>query len=289
MNNIIYRLGRAVIVFIQCLPLRLVARLGRLGGGMIFYLDARHRQVAVNNLTLCFGREKSPSEILALARENFRRIGENYASAVKTAGMTFAQLRPHLEFDGFDKLPRRKAEGPSPSIVAAVGHFGNFELYARIQDVRPDLQAATTYRALKQPGMNRLMQSLRGMNGCRFFERRTEGGGLRELMSRGSAIVGLLVDQSSVGLRAPFLGHDCHTNLAAAVLALRYDSELFPIICHRTGLAQWRLAVGERIHTHIEGIARSSRDIMGDVNLALEAAVQHDPANWFWVHRRWKN
>ena len=27
---------------------------------------------------------------------------------------------------------------------------------------------------------------------------------------------------------------------------------------------------------------------MGDVNRAFEAAVRRDPANWFWVHRRWK-
>ena len=27
---------------------------------------------------------------------------------------------------------------------------------------------------------------------------------------------------------------------------------------------------------------------MRDVNRAFEAAVRRDPANWFWVHRRWK-
>jgi Kdo2-lipid IVA lauroyltransferase/acyltransferase len=28
---------------------------------------------------------------------------------------------------------------------------------------------------------------------------------------------------------------------------------------------------------------------MRDVNAALERAVRRDPANWFWVHRRWKD
>ena len=27
---------------------------------------------------------------------------------------------------------------------------------------------------------------------------------------------------------------------------------------------------------------------MRDVNRAFETAVRRDPANWFWVHRRWK-
>src|SRR5215471_3078859 len=62
-NTLIYRIGRAVIIFIQMLPLPLVARIGRAGGGLVFHLDARHRRVALKNLTMCFGREKSSEEI----------------------------------------------------------------------------------------------------------------------------------------------------------------------------------------------------------------------------------
>jgi len=29
-------------------------------------------------------------------------------------------------------------------------------------------------------------------------------------------------------------------------------------------------------------------DIMSDINANLEAGVRSDPANWFWVHNRWK-
>ena len=288
MNNLIYFLGRMAIRLIQSLPLWLVARLGRIGGSVAFFLDGRHRRVALKNLTMCFGQEKSLAEITAIARENFRRIGENYICLVKTANMSFDDLRPHLEFAGFDRLPAGGDNGHGRNIVAAIGHFGNFELYARIQDIRPDLQGATTYRALKQPVMNRLMESLRGVNQCRYFERRTGVSDLRKLMDSRKAILGLLVDQHSLGLRAPFLGHDCHTNLAPAVLALRYDCDLYSIICHRVSLAKWRLEVGEKIMTHIDGLARSTADIMRDVNRALESAVRQDPANWFWVHRRWK-
>ena len=34
--------------------------------------------------------------------------------------------------------------------------------------------------------------------------------------------------------------------------------------------------------------ARSTTDLMRDINRAFEVAVRHDPANWFWVHNRWK-
>jgi lauroyl/myristoyl acyltransferase len=284
MDTLVYWLGAVLIALLQALPLPLVARLGRAGGALAYWLDARHRRVALNNLTVCFGREKSPEEIRAIARENFRRIGENYASAVKTSAMTMEQLRPHVEYIGLERLlpPRR--------VVNAGGHFGNFELYARFKDLAPGYQCVSTYRALKNSGLNRLMEKLRNRSGCLFFERRTEGGKLRATMNHPSVIVSLQIDQhgGARGLRLPFLGHDCSTNPSPAVFALRYDCELYAAVCFRVGLARWQLELGEKIPTHENGQPRSIEDIMRDVNRAHEIALRRDPANWFWVHRRWK-
>lgn len=288
MNTLIYWLARTLVALVQRLPLPLVAGIGRGLGTLAFHLDARHRRVVQENLTRCFGGEKTAAEIHTLARENFRRIGENYLSAIKTAAMTAAALKPHIEFTGLDQLPAKTAAASLPNVVVAIGHFGNFELYARFGDVRTDYQSATTYRALNQPALNRLMQALRGKSGCLYFERRADGPRLRAAMNRGGIILGLLADQSSQGMRAPFLGRDCNTGLAPAVLALRYHADLYSAICYRVAPAKWRLELGQPIPTHENGQPRPSADIMRDVNLALEAAVRRDPANWFWVHRRWK-
>jgi KDO2-lipid IV(A) lauroyltransferase len=289
MNTLLYWLGRAFIGFIQMLPLKFAARLGRAGGALAFHLDERHRRVALDNLTMCFGGEKPAEEIHAIARENFRRIGENYLSAVKTAAMSFDSLRPHVEFTGLENLPAAVDGKPPRNSVVAIGHFGNFELYARLGNVHPHGKFATTFRALKQPALNRLLQDLRGRSPCLFFERRADGRALRELMAGGGVTLGLLADQSAPGLRAPFLGRNCNTGLAPAILALRYGAELSTAICYRVALAKWRLEFGKQIPTHENGRPHSSEEIMRDVNRALETAVRRDPANWFWVHRRWKD
>jgi lauroyl/myristoyl acyltransferase len=101
-------------------------------------------------------------------------------------------------------------------------------------------------------------------------------------------LLGLLADQSSKGVRIPFLGHDCDTSTAPAVFALRYHCPLHTAICYRTGLAHWEIEVGDEIPTRENGAPRSTGAIMRDVNRAFEVAVRRDPANWFWVHRRWK-
>src|SRR5215472_3437470 len=104
MDKLLYWVARAVVAFIQALPLRTVARLGRAGGALAYWLDARHRRVALANLTMCFGQEKSAVEIRSIARENFRRIGENFACAAKTASMAHEELKPFVEFVGDAKI-----------------------------------------------------------------------------------------------------------------------------------------------------------------------------------------
>jgi lauroyl/myristoyl acyltransferase len=290
MDSLLYLIARALVAFLQTLPLPWVARLGRMGGALAYRLDARHRRVALSNLTLCFGHEKSPEEIRALAKENFRRIGENYASAIKTAGMSPEALRPYFEFVGAEKiLPHETNAGPQSRVVA-IGHFGNFELYARFGQFVPVFQCATTYRGLRQHSLNRLMQSLRERSGCRFFERRSQGMELREAMNSSGLLLGLLADQNEGrgGLRLPFLGHECSTSAAPAIFALRYHCPLYTGICYRVGLGRWRIEAGDEIPTRENGKPRSTEAIMGDVNRAFEVAVRRDPANWFWVHNRWK-
>jgi KDO2-lipid IV(A) lauroyltransferase len=290
MDTLIYLFARGVVAFLQGLPLVWVAQLGRALGALAYWLDGAHRRVALENLTLCFGHEKSPAQIRAIAKENFRRIGENYCSAVKTAAMTPWEMLPHFDLTlARNILPHEADAGPQSRIVA-IGHFGNFELYARFGQFVPIFKCAATYRALKQPALNRIMVRLRKSEGCRFFERRTEAAALKAAMSDTGLLLGLLADQHAGrhGLRLPFLGHDCSTSAAPAIFALRYNCPLHTAICYRIGLAKWRIDVGDEIPTRVNGVARSTADIMGDVNRALEVAVRHDPANWFWVHKRWK-
>ena len=171
METPLYWVTRALVACFQALPLTWVARLGRLCGGLAYWVDARHRRVALSNLTMCLGREKSPAELRALAQRELPAHRRELRLRIKTAAMTFEELRPRVEFVGDARIispARRSPQG----VVAAIGHFGNFELYARFGQFAPAYKCATTYRGLRQPSLNRLMQSLRERSGCLYFERR---------------------------------------------------------------------------------------------------------------------
>jgi lauroyl/myristoyl acyltransferase len=285
MQSLIYWFTKAIVVLLQAFPLKFVARLGRACGAIAYVLDSRHRNVARENLQNAFP-EKSPDEIRAILREHFRRLGENYGCAIKTASMDRESVMALSEVIGIDKLK----DTPGKNRICAIGHFGNFELYTTLSSRLPGYQGAATFRGFKQPGLTRLLEELRNKSGCLFFERRE---GLRELMhalNRNNLFLGLLSDQHGgrKGVWVPFFGIECSTNPSAAVLALRYDAPLNPIICYRTALTRWRFEVGDEIPIHENGAPRSLEAIVLDINRAFEIAIRRDPANWFWVHKRWK-
>ena len=289
MEWFIYHIARIIVRIIQSLPLRWVARIGRGGGALAYLLDMRHRRVAYDNIKVCFGAEMPPARIQALTREHFRRLGENYACSIRTASMSNDEIGSILTVVGGDKIKKHFGSAPG-SCVIAIGHFGNFELYARANLTLPQFQFATTYRALRQPSLNRLFQDIRSRSGCLYFERRTESAQLKEALAQRPVMLGLLSDQhaSGRGIRIPFLGHDCSTTPAPAIYALRYGVPLFTAICYRVALGKWEIEIGDEIPTHEDGRPRTLKAIAIDINKALEVGVRRDPANWFWVHRRWK-
>ncbi len=289
MTSLLYWFARGAVAVMQALPLKLVAWIGRAGGRIWWWVDFKHSKLVLQNLQHAFP-DRTSRELRRIAREVFQRIAENGFAAVKTASMSVGQLARVCEVVGLEKIPPYAPGGSPSNCMSAIGHFGNFEIYTLIGSHADGWQGAATYRGMNQPGLDRIVQRMRERPECLFFERRTQARALKEALSKGGILLGLLSDQSpgKGGVTVPFFGRDCATTAAPAIFALRYDAPLFPIICYRTGLGRWRLEVGDEIPVREEGQPRSTAAIMTDVNREFEKAIRRDPANWFWVHNRWK-
>ena len=290
MEYILYLVARTAIAFIQVMPIRWVARLGRCGGAVTFWLDARHRRVALANLTRCFSNEKSAAEIKAIAKENFRRLGEVYCCSVKSAAMSDDEIKTIFTVKGGEKIPATEPDGRLTNRSFVGGHFGNFELFTRVSACIPGYRCLATYRGFSPPKLDRLIFEMRTVSGNLLFDRRTGAEELKAAMARGGMLLTLAIDQAdrSNGIELPFIGYYAWTTRAPVVLAQRYKCVIFTPICYRLGLAKWVLEIGEPIRMEENGKRRAVEDIMRDINANLEAGVRRDPANWFWVHNRWK-
>ena len=286
-SSVEYAVLKMAVLLVQSLPLKAAARLGRFLGFAAYFADTRRRRRAVHNLRCVFGREWDRNKIAAVAKENFQRLGESYCCAVKSVRMSDEQIKSHVRCVGGE--PLRQANRRAKNQIVAIGHFGNFELYSRLGQLIGLSNTAATYRALKNSAANQIMETLRRQSETRFFERRKEAEALKKSLRHGGMVLGLLADHhAGGGTAAEFLGMPCLATKAPAVLALRYRADLRAAICYRIGLAQWRIEIGEAIPLRNGNQARPIGDIIQNVQNALTEAVRRDPANWFWVHRRWR-
>jgi hypothetical protein len=192
---------------------------------------------------------------------------------------------------GQENIPPHDHPDYGISRVGLIGHFGNFELYAKISSCFHPLQFSTTYRGLDNKLGDRLLETLRSKSNCLFFERRREGAALKKAMVSQPLVIGFLADQhpGDHGIWLPFMGVECLCSTSPAVFALRYNCPIIPAFCYRLAPGQWEIVIDKTIHSKIDGRPRSIPEIMVEVNAAYERAIRRDPANWFWPHRRWKS
>jgi lauroyl/myristoyl acyltransferase len=289
-EGFLWIIARVAIALLCLMPIRCAALVGRAGGGLMYYVDARHRRVAARNLALTFGDTKTEAEISRIVHENFRRIGENFCCAIKTTSIDDTGLREVLEISRSQTDATLQAFARR-NVIFASGHFGSFELFSRISPHFRPYRHATTYRGIRQRAIEDLLCNLRGRFGLLQFERRRDAELLKKELNAGGLMLMLFADQSDRknGLELPFLGRPAFTNRAPAVIAARYDCSVFAPICYRVALGKYRIEIGEPIPLYdSESRRRSCEAITRDINAAHEKAILRDPANWFWVHNRWK-
>jgi|TARA_B100001971_G_scaffold51504_1_gene46653 KDO2-lipid IV(A) lauroyltransferase len=291
METALYLIARCVVGIASCLPLTLVAWCGRRTGAIAWYLDKRHRNVAIQNIQNSFP-EKNEEEIRMIAQENFRRLGETYASILKAGRMKENEIPEILTIEGYEVIEDILKENPEERIILAAGHFGNFELFSWLKLAAPSVrQWITTYRGLRQERLTKLLLDLRKASGVQYLDRRDEGPQIKKAMDQPSIVLGLVADQHAGvgGLRLPVFGREASVSPAPAIMAKRYNCRLFPTVCFRTKLGRWKIELGNEIPIRENGKRRSTEDITLDIIAAHENYIRRDPSNWFWVHNRWKS
>ena len=83
----IYLLYRAGSAIVNALPLRALFIFGEGLGVGAWILLRKYRRLALQNLMIAFGQEKSERELRAIARQSFRRLGSNLLCSLKLGVM----------------------------------------------------------------------------------------------------------------------------------------------------------------------------------------------------------
>jgi Kdo2-lipid IVA lauroyltransferase/acyltransferase len=175
-------------------------------------------------------------------------------------------------------------------VLFATGHLGNWEMSGAVMRLRGFCQA-TLARPLDNALLDRYVNAVRSRSGLKVIAKFGAIRGVVRRLRAGQG-VGMLMDQDGgrQGVFAPFFGVDASTLPTAADLAIRTGSPIVVAAMHRTDQPlRFVCRMEPTLRPDPKADAREERmRLVGEMNRQLENLIRAAPAQWLWMHRRWK-
>jgi KDO2-lipid IV(A) lauroyltransferase len=276
----------ALVWLLHWLPLPLLALLGRGFGHLLHRVMGSRRRVVLRNLALCFP-EKTAHERRALASEHFALLGRSVLERGVLWHASPARLKRLIRIEGDIGFAQAH---PATPVMWLTPHFLAIEVAGMATQLLQQRAAFNMYAEQSNAVMDEAL--LRGRNRfgtAELFSRRKDGArAIVRAIRRGLVFFNL--PDMDFGLRdaafVPFFGVQAATLLAPSRLARSLDMTVQPVVAVMLPGGQ-----GYSIHFLPPWTDWPSDDPVADaarMNRFIEEQVRLHPAQYFWVHKRFK-
>lgn len=263
------------------LPWPLQRVLGRVLGALLRVVLRERRAIALRNLELCFPLLDELARE-ALLREHFAAIGIGVFEFARAWWGSVAPLRRGIVVEGLGHLDAARAGGRGVIVVS--GHFTTLEVCGRLMCDHAPL--AGMYRPHAQPAMEWAVKRGRARYAAAMFPKQDVRGAVRHL-KRGGLLWYAPDQDPSRGdsVFVPFFGQPAHSLTSTHQLArLSGAAVLFYQHARRDD-------GGYTLRLFPTGAGFPSKDALADtaeVMSAIETMARAAPAQYLWIHRRFK-
>ncbi len=278
---------RVLLAFLwlfQWLPLGAQAVAGSAFGRLGYRLVGGRRRVALRNLALCFP-ERSEGEREALAREHFRWLGRSLLERGLLWYASPQRLRRLIRVEGDVHL----AERSDKPVMWLAPHFMALDVAGASVLLFQKRKGISIYQRQSDPVMDRALRRGRlRLGNAEIFARDEAGKALMRAIKKGDAFFNL--PDMDFGLRdaafVPFFGVSAATLLAPSRLARALGMVVQPVVAEiLPGGAGYVVRYQE------PWLDFPSDDAVADaarMNRWIESEIRKLPAQYLWVHRRFK-
>jgi KDO2-lipid IV(A) lauroyltransferase len=275
-------LGIGLAALLARLPWWLQRKVGgAVIGPLLRVVLASRRKVAARNLELCLP-ELDAAARKALLRQNFSELGIGLFEFARAWWGSVAPMRKHLRVEGLEHLTVARAGGRGVIVIS--GHFTTLEMAARLMcDYAP---LAGMYRPHAGGAMEWAVKRGRMRYAQAMFTREELRPALKHLKSGG--LLWFAPDQDTrrgESVFVPFFGRPAYSLTSTHQLARLSGAAVIAFTHVRRDDGGYTLKLSPPFANF------PSNDTTADtaqVMAAIEAMVREAPAQYLWIHRRFK-
>jgi KDO2-lipid IV(A) lauroyltransferase len=280
-----YYLLLFILYPISLLPLWVLYGISGAARRILFGLFGYRRAIVRANLKHAFPK-KSESETEQIRRDFERAFCDQWIETIKLLTLSKERLARRMVFTG-ENLLALEAQGKNCAVF--LGHQFNWEWASLRTQWATNQDFAGIYLPLSSKPVDALMQQLRSRGGGILISMKNLRAGLAKLAGR-QYTLGLIADQNpsqpDAALWLPFMHREAPFHTGAETLARRAGAvPLFAALrCTRRG----------HYEVQFETLWNEDRvppagELTRRYVQRLEAALEAQPHNYLWSHRRWKH
>lgn len=284
-------IGIHVVTFmVRVIPASWLYGFAKVIAKMGYKFAGKQRKIALESLSMAFGKEKSQGEIEKIAQDCFSYMSK---SAVELMYLMDKPeiLKKVVGFENKENLDKALAKGKGVILVSA--HFGNFPL----------LLARLSLEGYPASG---IMRPMRDEKVEKIFQKKREKFKVKTIYSqprnvcvdttikvlRNNEIVFIPIDQNfgTAGVFVDFFGKKAATATGPVIFAQRTKASLVPCFIIRQSDDTHKIIFEPEIP--LEAAATPQDAIVLNIQKltdVIEVYIRKYPAEWGWIHRRWKS
>lgn len=282
--NGVARVALGLVWLLHWLPLPVLARVGQGLGLLLHSLGRARREVARRNIALCMPH-LSVAEQHRLVREHFMWTGRSLLERGLLWHASAARLKRLIHVEGEVHL----AERSDKPVMWLVPHFVGLEVAGAATQLFQTRMGCDIYTAQSNPVMDAAFHKGRARFGLALLFNRQQGAiPVVRAIKKGTAFFN--ASDMDFGLRdaafVPFYGQPAATLLAPSRMAKSLSMVVQPLIAEMLPGGQ-----GYRVKFMPAWEGWPSDDPEADaaaMNRFIEQQIATMPAQYFWVHKRFK-
>jgi len=276
------------ILIFRILPVKWVRHFADFGGMLFYKFGKNSRDRALNNLRMIYGEELTENEIVCMAKssltESIKAFFDYMAySHVKDRKKYFKLV----EVQGEEHL--RDAYDRGKGVICLIPHLSSWE-FAAITPPMLGYETSAASKAMKMELLEKLMVKFRQRRGMKNITREGSYQTLVDVLKRGECLI-IMTDQDTKvkGVFVDFMGKTAYTPLGASRLLADTEAALVPMVMTRREDGKYRFIIYPELPT--VKTTNPSEDLITNTinqNKVIEDMIRKNPAQWVWMHQRWK-